>query len=211
MNPRFISQAVLGVLALSVISAGAAGYIWGLPALLLVFAGGALSLVIVLMWASLQQMEESDEMEFEQALSYAAPSIEEEQKRALLRTLKDLEYELSVGKISREDYDQIYAEVAEKAKRMIALTDDAMKARIAAAEARVSSRLDSLSLPPSPEPSSNAEPASVAPGKVAPGKEELGDEANRQEENKTEHGDTATEGGNSKTEDGDKKEDEVRS
>lgn len=168
MSPRFISQAVLGVLALSAAGAGTAGYFWGLPALLLVFAGGALSLVIVLMWASLQQMEESDEMEFEQALSYAAPSVEEEQKRALLRTLKDLEYELSVGKISREDYDQIYAEVAEKAKRMIALTDEAMKARIVAAEARVSSRLDSVSFPPSPEASNNAGPEGAEPGDAEP-------------------------------------------
>lgn len=141
MNSRFVSQAVLGVLSISVLGAAIAGFFLGIPAFLLGLASGALSLVIVLMWGSLQQMEESDEMEFEQALSYAAPSAEEEQKRALLRTLKDLEYELSVGKISREDYDQIYAEVADKAKRMIALTDDAMKARLERAEARVTSRL----------------------------------------------------------------------
>jgi hypothetical protein len=146
VSARVVSQAVLGVLALSVIGAGALGLLFGIPALLLGLAAGTLSLVIVLMWGSLQQMEESDEMEFEQALSYAAPSVEEEQKRALLRTLKDLEYELSVGKISRDDYDQIYAEVAEKAKRMIALTDEAMKARISAAEARVSARLDTPDL-----------------------------------------------------------------
>jgi hypothetical protein len=146
VSARVVSQAVLGVLALSVIGAGALGLLFGIPALLLGLAAGTLSLVIVLMWGSLQQMEESDEMEFEQALSYAAPSVEEEQKRALLRTLKDLEYELSVGKISRDDYDQIYAEVAEKAKRMIALTDEAMKARISAAEARVSARLDAPDL-----------------------------------------------------------------
>lgn len=140
MSARVISQAVLGVLALSLLGASVAGFLWGIPAFLLGMAGGTLSLVIVLMWGSLQQMEESDEMEFEQALSYAAPSAEEEQKRALLRTLKDLEYELSVGKISREDYEQVYAEVAEKAKRMIALTDEAMKARLLSAEARVSAR-----------------------------------------------------------------------
>lgn len=141
MSARFVSQAVLGVLVLSLLGAGVAWLFLGLPAFLLGLASGALGLVIVLMWGSLQQMEESDEMEFEQALSYAAPSVEEEQKRALLRTLKDLEYELSVGKISREDYDQIYAEVAEKAKRMIALTDEAMKARILKAEERVTARL----------------------------------------------------------------------
>jgi hypothetical protein len=76
-------------------------------------------------------------MGFEQALSFAAPSAEEEQKRALLRTLKDLEYELTVGKISREDYDQVSAEIREKAKRVIAQTDETMKGRLEAASKRV--------------------------------------------------------------------------
>lgn len=119
---------VLGLVALGV---------WGLPALLLTLAGTALSLTIVAMWGSLQEMGESDEMTFEQALSYAAPTAAEEQKHALLRTLNDLKYELSVGKISQEDYDEVSAEIREKAKRVIALTDDSMKERLAAAQKRL--------------------------------------------------------------------------
>jgi hypothetical protein len=104
--------------------------------MLLTFAAGALSVTIVAMWSSLQQMGEPSEMTFEQALSFAAPTATEEQKRALLRTLKDLEYELSVGKISREDYEEVSAEIRNKAKEMIALSDEAMKERLAAAEKR---------------------------------------------------------------------------
>lgn len=141
MSSRTVSQVVLGVVSLAIGGALVAGFVWGLPTFLIGLAAGALSLVIVLMWASLQQMEEDGEMEFEQALSYAAPSAEEEQKRALLRTLKDLEYELSVGKISREDYDLVCAEVREKAKRMIALTDEVMKEKLEAAEKRVTAHL----------------------------------------------------------------------
>lgn len=180
MSARVLSQAVLGVLGLSVLGAATAAFMWGIPAFLLVLAGGALSLVIVLMWGSLQQMEESDDMEFEQALSYAAPSAEEEQKRALLRTLKDLEYELSVGKISREDYDQVYAEVAEKAKRMIALTDEAMKARLLSAEARVASRLETHS---ASEPSKKKRKVKKSrPSETKPSEEEPDNETDKGEE-----------------------------
>ncbi len=141
MSSRSVSRIVLGVVTLAISGAAVAGFVWGLPTFLIGLAAGALSLVIVLMWASLQQMDEDGDMEFEQALSYAAPSAEEEQKRALLRTLKDLEYELSVGKISREDYDLVSAEVREKAKRMIALTDETMKEKLEAAERRVEAHL----------------------------------------------------------------------
>lgn len=137
MSQRAVSYVAWGVVGLSVAGAFTALFISGFPAFLLGLAAGALSLVIVLMWASLQQMGEDGVMGFEQALSYAAPSAEEEQKRALLRTLKDLEYELSVGKISREDYDQVSAEVREKAKRVIALNDESMKQRLQAVEARL--------------------------------------------------------------------------
>lgn len=137
MNERTVSRLCWGLLGISCALGSVLGWIFGLPTFLLILAGGALSLVILLMWASLQQIESNDSMGFEQALSFAAPSAEEEQKRALLRTLKDLEYELSVGKISREDYDQVSREVRERAKRVIALSDETMKARLEKAEARL--------------------------------------------------------------------------
>jgi hypothetical protein len=40
-------------------------------------------------------------------MTLGAPTAEEEQKRALLRALKDLEYERSVGKITPDDYQEL--------------------------------------------------------------------------------------------------------
>ncbi len=113
----------------------------GMPMLLLLLAASALALTIFLFWSSLQKVDDSEDMDFVEALSLAAPSATEEQKRALLRTLKDLEYELSVGKISREDFDKVSEEYRAEAKRVIFQADEEMRARIARAEELVAKRL----------------------------------------------------------------------
>lgn len=46
-----------------------------------------------------------------------------EQKRAVLRTLKDLELELSVGKLSKEDYERVAAPFRAEAKRILRQID----------------------------------------------------------------------------------------
>ncbi len=112
------------LLASVVVGAGLAFYLSGVPAMILVLAASALSGAIWLMWSSLQRVGESDTMGFEEALSFAAPSATEEQKRAVLRALKDLEYERHVGKISEEDFKQVSAEYREKAKELIAEQDE---------------------------------------------------------------------------------------
>src|SRR6202012_5863491 len=58
--------------------------------------------------------------------SMGARSAEEEQKRAVLRALKDLEYERSVGKISDEDYQEYAARYRAEAKRLIRTMDESM-------------------------------------------------------------------------------------
>ena len=72
-----------------------------------VLASGALLLAILLFWWSLLALTAHPKLTLDQALSLAAPTAEDEQKRALLRALKDLEYELQVGKISAADYRQL--------------------------------------------------------------------------------------------------------
>lgn len=136
VSEKNLSRVLLLVFGLTLLSGGLAASIWGVPALLLTGAAGALSVTIIAMWNSLQQMGEPEEMSFEQALSFAAPTATEEQKRALLRTLKDLDYELSVGKISKEDYLEVSAEIRTRAKEMIALSDETMRERLNAAERR---------------------------------------------------------------------------
>jgi hypothetical protein len=63
-------------------------------------------------------------LSLDEALGLGAPSAEEEQKRSLLRALKDLEYERSVGKISEQDYQEFSARYRAEAKRIILQLDD---------------------------------------------------------------------------------------
>lgn len=131
------------ITSLVLIAAGLGHALGGTPVMLLVVAGSSLTLAIGLIWRSLQRMGEADEMDFEEALSLAAPSATEEQKRAVLRALKDLEYERHVGKISEEDFKLVSAEYRKKAKELIAAQDEKMAAQLAAAEKRVNEHLTS--------------------------------------------------------------------
>lgn len=129
------------------------GALMGLPVALLLAAGVVLTAVISLMWQSLQQMSGDTELSFEEALSLAAPTAEEEQKRAALRTLKDLEYERSVGKISEEDFLELSARYRAEAKRLILVVDDTLQERRRKAEKLLERRLQEVarSKPPPEE------------------------------------------------------------
>jgi hypothetical protein len=54
----------------------------------------------------------------------APPRVEEEQKRSVLRALKDIEFERSVGKISDEDYAQLAKKYREEARRLLQTIDE---------------------------------------------------------------------------------------
>src|SRR6478735_1282506 len=96
-----------------------AGTVYGVQLVVLILAGGALLLVIWLLWSSVQALTGESELTFEEAFSMGARTAEEEQKRAVLRALKDLEYERSVGKISDDDYHEYAARYRAEAKRLI--------------------------------------------------------------------------------------------
>lgn len=104
---------------LTLLAAIIAGTLYGVQLVVLILAGGALLLVIWLLWSSVQALTGESELTFEEAFSMGARSAEEEQKRAVLRALKDLEYERSVGKISDEDYHEYAARYRAEAKRLI--------------------------------------------------------------------------------------------
>ncbi len=126
-TPLLLGAAGIGVVAL-------VGAIFGLPAAFLVGAALTLALVIALVWSGLSAIEaEPEKPSLEEALHLAVPMRAEEQKRAVLRTLKDLDYELSVGKISREDYERVSREVREEARKMIARVDEALESKRRAA------------------------------------------------------------------------------
>jgi hypothetical protein len=100
------------------------GSLYGVQLVVLTFAAGALILVITLLWSSVQALAGESELSFEEAFSMGARSAEEEQKRAVLRALKDLDYERSVGKISEDDYHEYAARYRAEAKRLIRGLDE---------------------------------------------------------------------------------------
>jgi hypothetical protein len=99
------------------------GNIFGLGLGLLIIGGGVLFGSIWLIWSSLQGLGSDAPITLEEALSLGAPSAEEEQKRAVLRALKDLEYERAVGKISDEDYASLAEHYRTEAKRLLRAVD----------------------------------------------------------------------------------------
>jgi hypothetical protein len=120
LTPSLV-RAALGLLAIGAIPVS--GAIFGIEVALLVAAFGALGLVIAFVWASVQNLTGDSPLTLEEALTLGQPSAEEEQKRAVLRALKDLEYERSVGKISDHDYADLSARYREDAKRLIQAVD----------------------------------------------------------------------------------------
>jgi hypothetical protein len=99
------------------------GNLCGLGVGLLTFAGGVLCSTIWLIWSSLQGLSSDAPLTLDEALSLGAPSAEEEQKRAVLRALKDLEYERAVGKINDVDYESLAEHYRNEAKRLLRAVD----------------------------------------------------------------------------------------
>jgi len=122
-------------------ASGVVGKLMGLELGILVLAGGVLLGVIFILWHSLQGLTGEAELTLEEALSLAAPSAEEEEKRSVLRTLKDLEYEKSVGKISDEDHAELVAKYSARAKELIQVVDADMGDARAQVERLLSKRL----------------------------------------------------------------------
>lgn len=121
MNTRFFRMSTVRWAAplLTLVAAIVAGTLFGVQLVVLTLAAAALLLVIFLLWSSVQALAGESELTFEEAFSFGARSAEEEQKRAVLRALKDLEYERSVGKISEDDYHEYAARYRAEAKRLI--------------------------------------------------------------------------------------------
>ena len=106
-----------------IVLAAVLGHFFGLGIGLLIVAGGSLGGSIWLIWSSLQGLGSDAPITLEEALSLGAPSAEEEQKRSVLRALKDLEYERAVGKISDEDYEALAEHYRGEAKRLLRAVD----------------------------------------------------------------------------------------
>jgi hypothetical protein len=170
-SPNEVRARAFGIaLALSTLIGSIAVGLWlGLEVALLVVAAGALVLVIALLWSSVAGLSGDTPLSLDEALGMGAPSTEEEQKRAVLRALKDLDYERSVGKISEEDFHEFSERYRAEARRLIAAVDATLGPAHALAEKLAAERLAAEGLvsgasaaepakspEPEPEPKSGA-------------------------------------------------------
>lgn len=131
--------------ALGLIAAIVLGNVFGIGLGFLVAAGTALLLGIWVFWSSLTNLSGDAPLTLDEALSLGAPSAEEEQKRAVLRALKDLEYERAVGKINEADYNQLSERYRQDAKRLLRLVDRDLTPERERAERLLEERLAGLS------------------------------------------------------------------
>jgi ribosomal protein L40E len=95
----------------------------GLALAVLCVAGGVLVAAVFLAWGSVQSLTGGTPLSLEEAISLGAPSAEEERKQSVLRALKDLDYERSVGKISESDYLELSARYRAEAKALLKALD----------------------------------------------------------------------------------------
>jgi hypothetical protein len=117
-------QLVGAVFGVTVLGALAAGMTLGPSFAILVLAGGVMVSAIALFWTSLRALFGETKLSPEDAFAIGAPSVEEEQKRAVLRAIKDLEFEHAVGKISNDDYRVLLSKYRAEAKRLLRLLDE---------------------------------------------------------------------------------------
>ena len=149
----------------AVIVAVAIGSLYGIALSVLLLASCALGLVIALLWSSVRNLTGDTPLSLDEALGLGAPSPEEEQKRAVLRALKDLEYERSVGKISEDDYREYSARYREEARRLMERVDASLAQARELAEKLLNERVAAAGLAAAKsEPSSEeAKAAKLAP------------------------------------------------
>jgi hypothetical protein len=135
-----------------------AGIVYGRGPFFLGLALSVLLATIALFWSSLLSLTGDAPLTLNEALGLAAPSAEEERKVAVLRALKDLEYERSVGKITDQDYRELSEKYRAEAKRLLQILDEQMTAGRLRAEELLNQRLQA-----SPELVTPATPDSQEP------------------------------------------------
>ena len=127
--------------AATLLGAVLAGMIGGLGTAILVVAGGALVGVIATLWASLRTLSGEAPITIDDAIALGGSTAAQEQKRAVLQALRDLELERSVGKIAQADYDELLHRYRTEAKRLLRSMDEDLAPLRARAATYVAQRL----------------------------------------------------------------------
>jgi hypothetical protein len=123
VRERFGTTVLVALVALALVVAGS-GIILGPAIGVLVLAAVSLVLAIAAMWRSVRALVGETPLSKEEAFAMGAPSAEEEQKRAVLRAIKDIEFEHAVGKLSDADYQELLARYRAEAKRLLRVLDE---------------------------------------------------------------------------------------
>jgi hypothetical protein len=146
---RAVGRALpLVVVGLAIAGLGIAGRTHGAPGVVLGLVALALAGVIAALWASLRTLLGETPLSGADAYALGARHGEEEQKRAVLRALKDLEFERSVGKISDDDYQQLLVAYRAEAKRLLRAIDESAEASRKRAAEIADAHLAALGLGP---------------------------------------------------------------
>jgi hypothetical protein len=150
LDQRIADYLSIGLPMATLVCAIVGGVLQGAAAVVLVLAGGALVSVIAIFWASIRTLVGEAPLSGADAYVLGAPRAEEERKRAVLRALKDLEFERGVGKISEEDYEALAAKYRAEAKRLLRMLEDDAQPGRHKVEALVMERLfqEGLAEPP---------------------------------------------------------------
>jgi hypothetical protein len=135
---RFLGRVVArGLPVVCVAAAIAVGIAASVGSALLVLASGALLGTIALLWASLRTLSGDAPLPTDlEGLSAQHRDVDAlgEQKRRVLRALKDLEGERALGKIDEADYEAIAMQYREEAKALMREMDRNVAPALAEAE-----------------------------------------------------------------------------
>jgi hypothetical protein len=139
---------VPGAAALLLLLTLVIGWIFGPAFGVLILAVGAMLAAVTSLWNSLRALFGETPLSREDAYAIGAPSTEEEQKRAVVRAIKDLEFERSVGKISEADYRELVGRYRNEAKRLLRQIDAAARPEREGVERLVASHLRAQGIAP---------------------------------------------------------------
>jgi hypothetical protein len=116
-----------GLPAVTVLAAIVVGAVASVPSALLVLASGALLGAIALLWASVRTLSGdaplAGDLEVLAAQSHEVDGLAE-QKRRILRALKDLENEKAVGRLDEGDYEVMAQRYRDDAKAVMKRMDE---------------------------------------------------------------------------------------
>jgi hypothetical protein len=135
---RAVGRAVaIGLPAVTVVAAIVVGAIASVGSGLLVVASGALLGTIALLWASVRTLSGDAPLPADlEALAGRVHDVDAlaEQKRRVLRALKDIESEHAIGKLDDADYEAIAQQYRQEAKALMRQMDDNVAPALAEAE-----------------------------------------------------------------------------